>query len=337
MVDLSIAIGRTLVRGVARLPLGALFGRPIHGEVPDGHLAALAAAYARMENRLLAQPPVAARTAFRQATQLAATSAPQLYEVRDLTLADRATRLYVPRAPEARTPVLVYFHGGGGTIGDLDTADDGCRWLASISGWAVASVDYRLGPEDPYPAALDDAIAAFRAVSEQREVFGWPVARVAVGGDSFGAMLATQVCRRAARGGGPMPAAQLLVYPVCDYVRPTESRRAFGQGLLLSERVLASFHERAFARLVDAHDEWASPLLAPSLVGQPPALVVTAALDPLRDEGRAYAERLSQASARVEQLELPRMLHGFVNFMGLSPGAHAAWRKVSERWGAFAW
>ena len=338
MTDLVTASMGWLVRGWSYLPFGRFrrFSAPIDEQVPDPHLLALATAARRFEERTITLPPVAAREAFRRATRLAASRSPDLHDVRAMPLGHLAARLYVPEAPEGPQSVLVYFHGGGGVVGDLDTADDGCRWLAAASGWVVLSAEYQLAPENPYPAALEDAVAGFEAAARLSAFeLGFDVRRWAVGGDSFGAMLATQVCRRALRNGGARPSAQLLIYPVCDYGRPTASRTAFAEGLLLTGRQMGQWRDLVFGSVAESSGEWGSPLVAPSLEGQPPALVVTAGLDPLRDEGRAYAARLRAESGNADHLELPGQLHGFCNFLGVSPGARAAWKEVAEGWRRF--
>jgi acetyl esterase len=223
-------------------------------------------------------------------------------------------RLYSPlgAAADAALPALVYLHGGGWVIGDLDTHDVLCRSLANGAGCAVVSVDYRLGPEYRFPAAVDDAIAATRWVHGQAASLGLDAARLAVGGDSAGGNLAAVVAI-VARDAGDLPLAfQLLVYPATDMRRGHPSHEANGQGYLLTTDSMRYYHDHY---IDDArHDlDWrASPLLHTDLSRLPPALVLTAGFDPLRDEGMAYAEALTAAGNRAAYVCFERQIHGFI-------------------------
>jgi len=212
----------------------------------------------------------------------------------------------------ALLPVLVYFHGGGCVIGDLDTHDVLCRQLANAAGCAVVAVDYRLAPEHRFPVAVDDAIAATRWVAKQAASLGVDATRLAVGGDSAGGNLAAVVCI-AARDAGDLPIAyQLLVYPATDMRRTLPSHTTNGDGYLLTKDTIGYFHDHY---IDDArHDlDWrASPLLASDLGRLPPALVITAGFDPLRDEGLAYADALTQAGNRASCVCFEREIHGFI-------------------------
>ena len=222
-------------------------------------------------------------------------------------------RLYRPLSPPAGAlPVLVYFHGGGWVIGDLDTHDTLCRELANAAGCAVVAVDYRLGPEHRFPAAVDDALAATRWVHQQAAMLGLDAARLAVGGDSAGGNLAAVVAL-AARDAGDLPIAyQLLIYPATDMRRGAPSHTANGQGYLLTKDTIDYFHDHYITDV--AHDlDWrASPLLHADLSKLPPALVLTAGYDPLRDEGLAYAVRLTEAGNRASYICFERQIHGFI-------------------------
>jgi acetyl esterase len=209
-------------------------------------------------------------------------------------------------------PVLVYFHGGGWVIGDLDTHDVLCRQLANQSGCAVIAVDYRLAPEHRFPAAVDDAIAATRWIRANAAALHIDADRLAVGGDSAGGNLAAVVAL-AARDAGDLPIAfQLLIYPATDQRRGWPSHTANGQGYLLTSDSIAYYHDHY---LRDAqHDlDWrASPLLHSDHARLPPALVLTAGYDPLRDEGLQYAHKLSAAGSRATLVNFERQVHGFV-------------------------
>ena len=209
-------------------------------------------------------------------------------------------------------PVLVYYHGGGWTIGDLDTHDTLCRELANLSGCAVVSVDYRMGPEHRFPAAVDDAIAATRWVHANAAALNLDATRLAVGGDSAGGNLAAVVAI-AARDAGDLPIVfQLLIYPATDMRATAPSHATNGQGYLLTNDTIRYFHDHYIDDA--AHDlDWrASPLLHDDLANLPPALVLTAGYDPLRDEGAAYSKRLTDAGNRASYVCFERQIHGFV-------------------------
>ena len=225
-------------------------------------------------------------------------------------------RLYRPLPSALVTagtlPVLVYYHGGGWVIGDLDTHDTLCRELANAAGCAVVAVDYRMGPEHRFPAAVDDALAATRWVHQQAAMLGLDPARLAVGGDSAGGNLAAVVAL-AARDAGDLPIAfQLLIYPATDMRRSAPSHTSNGQGYLLTKDTIDYFHDHYIVDV--AHDlDWrASPLLHADLSKLPPALVLTAGYDPLRDEGLAYSVRLTEAGNRASYVCFERQIHGFI-------------------------
>jgi acetyl esterase len=237
-----------------------------------------------------------------------------------------AARVYVPEG-RAPFPGLVYFHGGGWVIGDLDTHDRICRRLAREGGCVVVAVAYRLAPEHRYPAAHDDAEAATAWVAASAAALGIDPARLAVGGDSAGANLATAVCRRARERGGPPIAFQLLVAPVTQHGEETASYRehAGAPGLGASEmRFFFSCYLRGPA---DGREDDVSPLRAAGLAGLPPALILTAENDPLRDEGMAYADRLRAAGVPVEAVCYEGAIHLFLFLADLAPlGRRAAAR-----------
>lgn len=226
-------------------------------------------------------------------------------------------RLYRPHTTaaggtERPAPVLVYFHGGGWVIGDLDTHDALCRDLADQSGCVVVSVDYRMGPEHRFPAAPEDCLAATRWVRDHAEALNVDASRLAVGGDSAGGNLAA-VVSIAARDAGDLPIAfQLLIYPATVQRRFTHSNAVNGQGLLLTVDSMRYFHDHYIEE--EQHDfDWrAAPLLREDLQGLPPALVLVAGYDPLCDEGTAYAQRLTQAGNSATLVNFSRQIHGFI-------------------------
>jgi acetyl esterase len=223
-------------------------------------------------------------------------------------------RLYRPLGSSgtAALPVLVYYHGGGWTIGDLDTHDSLCRELANGAGCAVVSVDYRLGPEHRFPAAVVDCIAATRWVHAHAGKLRLDASRLAVGGDSAGGNLAAVVAI-SARDSGDLPLAfQLLIYPATDQHRQHPSHTENGQGYLLTSDSMDYYAGHYLADRAH-YDDWrASPLLHADLAALPPALVLTAGYDPLRDEGAAYAERLTAAGNRASYVCFDRQIHGFI-------------------------
>lgn len=222
-------------------------------------------------------------------------------------------RLYRP-SQRGFLPGLVYYHGGGFVIGSLDSHDPLCRELCQGSGCAVVSVDYRLAPEAPFPAAVNDAYAALSWVHENADELGLDHQRLAVGGDSAGATLATVAARLAKERRGPPVALQLLAYPITDFRSlDTGSYREFAEGYLLTRASMAWFRDHYLQDPAQRSDPRASPLAAENLIGLPPALVITAECDVLRDEAEAYAERLVQAGVRTELVRYPGLIHGFLS------------------------
>jgi acetyl esterase len=220
-------------------------------------------------------------------------------------------RLYTPsgRGP---FPVVVYFHGGGWVIGDIDTHDALCRSLANAAGCQVANVGYRLAPEHKYPAAAEDSYAATRWIAENAAALGADGARIAVAGDSAGGNLAAAVALMARDRGGPRLAFQLLVYPITDHSYDTPSYRENAEGYLLTRDIMVWFWDCYLASPEEGRQPYASPLQAPSLSGLPPAMVITAEYDPLRDEGEAYARRLDEAGVPVTLKRYGSIFHGFI-------------------------
>jgi len=223
-------------------------------------------------------------------------------------------------------PVVVYFHGGGFTIGDLDTHDVPCRTLANFARCAVLAVDYRLGPEHRFPAAFEDAVAAVRWTAAHAADLALDAARIAVAGDSAGGNLAAGAAL-ALRGEGPRIALQVLLYPGLDMRGSAPSHAEFAQGYLLEREDILWFTGNYLNSESDALDWRASPLLAQDHGGLPPAYVFTAGFDPLRDEGAAYAERLSASGVPVTYECFEGMIHGFITMgAALAAANHALYR-----------
>jgi acetyl esterase len=221
-------------------------------------------------------------------------------------------REYQPDVPrEGPLPALVYLHGGGWSIGDLETHDVLCRSLCQQAGMVVVAVDYRMGPESPFPAAYQDAMAAFLWVCSRANTLGIDLERVAIGGDSAGGNLAAAVSI-GLRGAIHHPAFQLLIYPATHMKPDTESHEKFAEGYLLTRPAIEWFAGNYLAKPADAEDWRASPLRAESFAGLPPALVLTAGFDPLRDEGLKYADALSEAGVPCQYICFERQIHGFI-------------------------
>jgi acetyl esterase/lipase len=239
-------------------------------------------------------------------------------------------RLYDPPGAglEAR-PLIVYLHGGCWALGDLETHDGVCRFLAASTAAAVLSVEYRLAPEHPFPAGLDDALAAFRWASAETARLGADPNRIAIAGDSAGGNLAAAVARLARDDGGPSPAMQVLIYPVVDTVGERASRYAFASGFLLTKAELDWFERQYLPDGVDRGDPRVSLLQAGDLSGLPPAYIATAGFDPLRDEGEAYAAALREAGVPVALRRHPGLIHGFANMTAVSGNARTAMHELA--------
>jgi acetyl esterase len=237
-----------------------------------------------------------------------------------------AVRSYRPEGaqPEAVLPVLVYFHGGGWVIGDLDTHDVLCRQFANGAQCAVISVDYRKAPEHPFPAGLDDCFAVVKHVAAEAKALRIDGARIAVGGDSAGGNLAAAVTLLSREQGGPTLCYQLLVYPATDQLMSYPSIERNAEGYMLTKKAMQYFGGYYLPNEKDKHDWRASPLLAKSLAGLPRAFVLTAGFDPLVDEGKAYAERLAKEGVEVAYLDYPDMIHGFLLMGGVLDTAKEA-------------
>ena len=227
-------------------------------------------------------------------------------------------------------PLIVYFHGGGWTIGSLDTCESVCRFLALNTPAVVLAIGYRLAPEHPFPAAIEDAAAAFGWAAANGSRLGIDPARIAVAGDSAGGNLAACVSLLARDGGGPRPAMQALIYPVTDAVGGHRSRDEFATGFLLTKADMDWFERHYLPPGTDHADPRVSVLRADDLAGLPPAYVTTAGFDPLRDEGEAYANRMRDAGVKVTLRRHPGLIHGFANMTAISSTAHAAMLELSD-------
>ena len=227
-----------------------------------------------------------------------------------------------------RLPGLIYFHGGGFVAGSLETHDAIARALAHFGAVRVASVDYRLAPEHRFPAALEDALAAVRHISEHAPEFGIESARLGLCGDSAGATLAAATCQALARAGGPTLRLQLLLCPILDYSRLSASRLEFSSGYLADQATLDHDLMYYLPDGVESSDPRVSPLRADSVTGLPATVIHTAEYDPLRDEGRNYFARLGQAGNEVSYTCHPGMIHLFYGLGAVIPYAHTAFEQI---------
>jgi len=236
-----------------------------------------------------------------------------------------ALRLYTPVAAGSKAlPALIFFHGGGFVIGDLDTHDGICRILASEACVKVIAVDYRLAPEHKFPAAVNDAIAAASWVETNAASLGVDANRLAVGGDSAGGGLAAVVAQAAAKTGSPHLAYQMLMFPVTQIGEETASLRNFAEGYFLERAGLQWFYDHYLPEDADRNDPRISPLKAEDVSGLPPAYVMLAGFDPLHDEGRAYAQKFSAAGVPVTVADYPDMVHDFIFMHAVLPQAQEA-------------
>jgi len=275
--------------------------------------------------------PAEARELYLKGRLVTNPEPPELQSVRPLTIPSPAgpipARVYTPiklRKAGGLAPGLVFFHGGGWVIGDLDSHDVVCRKLADEGELIVVSVDYRLAPEHKFPAAVDDAIAATKWIAGNAVQLSIDGSRLMVGGDSAGGNLAAVVAIAARDGNGPAIAAQVLIYPAIDFAMTHPSHSEPETSLLLTHSVIRWFRDHYLNGAADVHDWRASPVRARTLIGLPPAYVLTAGADPLRDEGNEYAERLKEAGVAVTHRTFPGQFHGFFTMGKLLQKANVA-------------
>jgi len=284
----------------------------------------------------LVEPTVAAgRARYRRETFAFAGPVTKVDVVRDLEIAGAdgplRARHYAPVDASA-APLTVYFHGGGFVIGDLDTHDEPCRILCLYAGVHVLSIEYRLAPEHPFPAALEDATAALAWAQANAATLGAHPAGVSIGGDSAGANLSAVVSCLTSRGKAPR--AQLLIYPPTDGITPRRSYELFGEGFYLSEKDRSAFGRYYAGTAARDADARRSPLRASDLSNLPPALVITAGFDLLRDEGEAYAQALASAGTVTRLQKHPSLGHGFIHMTGVCPAARRAMVGIAREWRA---
>jgi acetyl esterase len=340
---LAEVVGGAMVRGLGAIPASiadrvAGRERNLDGLQLDPHMALLLGLSDRADP---ADPDATAaerRARMRASTRVVAGRPLAGVRVQAQTVAGGAgplpARLYSPGVVGlGRTPLVVWLHGGGWALGDLDTHDQPCRYLCRYGRVAVLSVDYRLAPEFPFPAAVEDALAAFSWAVDHADELGCDPSRVAIGGDSAGGNLAAVVSQLARDGRAAAPAAQLLVYPATDISVTYPSEDLFGEGYLLT-RANMDWFEATYSAGAAKSDPRMSPLRHTDLSGLAPALVVTADFDPLRDEGELYARQLQAAGVPVMLRRTPGLVHGFLNMTGVHRNIRAEVIAISGSVGA---
>ncbi len=275
-------------------------------------------------------PPLDARVQFKEMRKPLLPPTPPIGVVMDFFIAGRLgaipVRHYRPvgRDPNDVLPLLIYFHGGGWVVGDLESHDSLCRQLANGAGCAVIAVDYRMGPEHKFPAAVDDAEDVVRHVAEHAPAFNIDPSRIALGGDSAGGNLATIVAMLCRDSRGPAIKYQLLIYPATDMAMDRPSHIEFAEGYNLTRDLMLYFRGHYLNDMAEIKDWRASPLLASDHIDLPPAHIITAGFDPLRDEGKAYANALSAAGVSVKYRCYDGMIHGFITMSGVLRVANEA-------------
>ncbi len=237
---------------------------------------------------------------------------------------DIPLRIYHPIDTTPNLPVVVYYHGGGWVIGSRNSHDALCRQISNQGRFLVVSVDYRMGPEAKFPAAVDDAITAFNWAAKTIQAHGGDPARIAVAGDSAGGNLSAVVCLAAEKDKSPAPFFQWLIYPATNMSMDTQSHQDFSEGYFLTRSLMEWFQGHYLTGPQDKHDWRASPLLAEAISHVAPALIQTVGFDPLKDEGKAYAEKLESAGVPVSFTNYPGMIHGFINLGGAIEAAQTA-------------
>lgn len=335
-----------LVRGVERFFVGLLVKLPdrvllrlsgsgpisIAGRTLDPQLQFLLRLMSRQPRMEHVQPVVARRLYSRLASTMGGRPR-AMAQVRNLAVPGPAgllrARLYVPHGVSQPAPMLVFFHGGGFVVGDLDDYEVPCRLLADEAKCLVFSAEYRLAPEAQFPAQSDDAEAIWRWAHENAASLGADPQRIAVGGDSAGGHIAAVLSQAAEARGTLRPKHQLLIYPSADMTRPWSSLDTYAEGFMLTRPLLHHFMGSVLPAGTDVDDPRVTPLRARTFTGLPSATVVLAGFDPLQDQGRAYAEAMAASQVPVKLMMFDGLIHGFVSFPGTVAGAERALREIA--------
>lgn len=277
-------------------------------------------------------PPAQARLEYKRSNSYYRGGGPSSVGTQDFSIAGDnvaiPVRLYVPQGATGVTPLILYFHGGGFVVGDLDTHDDICRFIAHNIGVKLLAVHYRLAPENKFPAAFLDAVSVYQFCCQNADRMGINPEQLVIAGDSAGGNIAAALTHHVCQTEAIKPAFQLLIYPVMDLSEYAESYQIFGNGCGLEASAMDWFRDHYLARPLDRLDPRASPLLADSLGNLPPTYVCSAGFDPLRDEARAYAEKLKAAGVSVEYINHEGLIHGFSTGFTINPDG----RKAVERY-----
>jgi acetyl esterase len=273
-------------------------------------------------------PPAQARQSFAATLQLTGPKDMPVGRISNITIpgpgGEIGARIYTPVAASGPLPGLIYFHGGGFVVGGLDSHDGLCRQLAVQGGFAVVAVDYRLAPEHPYPAATEDALAATLWIKEGAASLGLDAGKLGVGGDSAGANLAAVVTQQVRERAGIKLACQLLMFPNTQIGGQGHSWDKFASGYFIERQMVERFYDLYLPAGIDRADPSVSPLNAKDFAGLPPAYVMLAGYDPLRDEGLAYADQLRAAGVPVEVADYPNLVHCFIYLQTILPEARTA-------------
>jgi len=277
--------------------------------------------------------PPEAREAYMAARAASQPEPPHVASVENISAPSPAgpipLRVYKPAAATGTAAALIYIHGGGFVIGNIDSHDVLCRTLANDAGIIVVSIEYRLAPEHKFPAAVDDSIAATRWIADNASTFGIDPNRIFIGGDSAGGNLSAVVAIHARDSGGPKLAGQVLIYPATDFSMSHPSHLDPDTGALLTRSLIGWFRTQYLNGNGDIDDWRASPLRIKDFKGLPPAYVMTCGADPLHDEGAEYAERLKDAGIDVAYSHFPGQFHGFITMGKILPEANVAAREVA--------
>lgn len=335
-----MSVQSTIIKTLMRLPEGVLVrmsgGKPVElgGRRLDPRFQFFAHAAAK-QPAMSTQSAADARAGSAEALAMLAPPCPAGVTVSDFALSapgrDIPVRLYMPKEQDARSPIMVYLHMGGGVIGDLDICHAFCGVLAETTGGPILSVDYRLAPEHKFPAGLEDCLFAYEWALKNAAAYGAPAGHAALGGDSMGGNFAAIITQEMQRQHKPLPDLQLLIYPATDLTHDYASRATYGETYPLSTETMDWFMQHYLPDGQDRADLRISPMLSGDVSELSQAIVITAGFDPLSDEGEAYAEKLTAAGVTTEFKCYETLAHGFTAFMGVAPAARTACVEIAER------